>query len=68
MSCDRCVDIHEAQRKGNTVEECKCSCHFDFKVTCTCSDFASTTGCPEHTFTFNTQFCTSDGCSTINLN
>ena len=27
MSCDRCVDIHNAQKSGLTQIECKCSCH-----------------------------------------
>ena len=27
MSCDRCEDIHKAQRDGKTSDECKCSCH-----------------------------------------
>ena len=27
MSCDRCEDIHQAQREGKQSDECKCSCH-----------------------------------------
>lgn len=27
MTCDRCEDIHKAQRDGKTSDECKCSCH-----------------------------------------
>lgn len=27
MTCDKCEDIHEAQRCGKTQEECKCTCH-----------------------------------------
>ncbi len=27
MTCDRCEDIHKAQRDGKTSNECKCSCH-----------------------------------------
>lgn len=27
MSCDKCTDIHYAQREGKTCEECKCGCH-----------------------------------------
>ena len=27
MTCDRCIDIHKAQREGKTQRECGCSCH-----------------------------------------
>ena len=27
MSCDRCDDVHVAQRAGKQSDECKCSCH-----------------------------------------
>ena len=27
MSCDRCSDIHDAQKKGVTTKPCKCECH-----------------------------------------
>lgn len=27
MSCNRCYDIHEAQKLGKTQESCKCHCH-----------------------------------------
>ena len=27
MSCDKCDDIHIAQRAGKQSDECKCSCH-----------------------------------------
>ncbi len=27
MSCDKCEDIHIAQRAGKQNDECKCSCH-----------------------------------------
>ena len=27
MSCDKCEDIHIAQRAGKQSDECKCSCH-----------------------------------------
>jgi len=28
MSCDRCENIHEAQRTGRTNRACECECHF----------------------------------------
>ncbi len=27
MTCDKCTDIHTAQREGKTQEECSCGCH-----------------------------------------
>lgn len=27
MSCDKCTDIHYAQREGKTSDECRCTCH-----------------------------------------
>lgn len=27
MSCNKCYDIHEAQKNGLTQKECLCSCH-----------------------------------------
>ena len=30
MTCDRCNDIHKAQRDGRTQRECGCSCHRTF--------------------------------------
>ncbi len=27
MSCDKCEDIHIAQRAGKQNDECHCSCH-----------------------------------------
>lgn len=33
MSCDRCEDIHIAQRDGKTSDECKCSCHTSITTT-----------------------------------
>jgi len=27
MSCDKCEDIHIAQRAGKQSDECHCSCH-----------------------------------------
>lgn len=29
MSCDKCDDIHFAQREGKTCDECKCTCHIN---------------------------------------
>ena len=30
MSCDKCEDIHIAQRAGKQSDECHCSCHNGF--------------------------------------
>ncbi len=30
MSCDKCEDIHIAQRAGKQSDECRCSCHNGF--------------------------------------
>lgn len=30
MTCDRCTDIHTAQREGKTQQECGCSCHYNY--------------------------------------
>ena len=30
MSCDKCEDIHIAQREGKQSDECHCSCHNGF--------------------------------------
>jgi len=27
LTCDKCEDIHIAQRAGKQSDECKCSCH-----------------------------------------
>lgn len=27
MNCERCINIHDAQKSGSTNEPCKCSCH-----------------------------------------
>ena len=27
MTCDKCTDIHSAQREGKTTKECECNCH-----------------------------------------
>jgi hypothetical protein len=27
MSCDRCVDVHNAQAAGLSGKSCECSCH-----------------------------------------
>jgi len=39
LSCDKCDDIHVAQRAGKTDRECKCSCHKEMKF--------PTTPCPD---------------------
>jgi len=30
MTCDRCTDIHKAQKEGKTQRECGCSCHYNY--------------------------------------
>lgn len=32
MICDRCTDIHKAQREGKTQKECECSCHIGYST------------------------------------
>lgn len=27
MSCDRCTDIHTAQKEGKCQKSCECNCH-----------------------------------------
>lgn len=78
MSCERCRDIHSAQLTGKTTDKCNCDCHSktnwvqlqqDCERKCTCGQMTTAT-CPVHgnVLHFNTTFCTSDGCSVINLN
>ena len=54
MTCERCDDIHIAQREGKNKERCYCDCHCkDLSVgTCTCGT-SSTLVCPIHGFTLN---------------
>lgn len=62
MACDRCEDIHQAQRNGKTNQKCECDCHISyssgsnpFGQVCTCGQDQTTAGyCPVHgnTFTF----------------
>ncbi len=68
MACERCAGIHTAQFEGKTDKPCKCDCHSNncnhFNTLWTNGGATATTG----DFTFTTGVCTSDGCSTINLN
>jgi len=55
MTCDRCEDIHKAQRDGKTTNKCECDCHYNvssctgFGQVCTCGQDLTTTGyCPVH--------------------
>ena len=56
MTCDRCQDIHQAQREGKTNQSCHCDCHYcsgtnTQPLMCTCG--RNTTGCcPVHPFQF----------------
>lgn len=55
MSCDRCVDVHNAQACGFISKSCECECHVSV-----------TSGTDLTTFV---TVCTDDGCSVkLNLN
>lgn len=43
MSCDKCTDIHKAQKEGKTQNGCKCNCHDSWTGT-NYFDTTSTTG------------------------
>jgi len=80
MVCDRCEDIHKAQKDGKTNQKCECDCHITYSTgtepicTCQTSITGTTTGqfCPVHGSTFflstagNSTFDPSAG-STINI-
>jgi hypothetical protein len=66
MSCDRCVDIHNAQKLGNTVEQCKCSCHSN-STNGFHPYWVNDTSTTADAFTFTSGVCTTDGCC-VNLN
>ncbi len=57
MTCDRCKDIHEAQREGKTQNKCWCDCHG-----CTCTWI-----CP-WTYTYTYPSTTTTGTFTLNGN
>lgn len=61
MTCDRCTDIHKAQREGKTQRECGCSCHSNYSTgtsfTLTGTDLGDTTG---GSLTLNTDFTGND--------
>jgi hypothetical protein len=68
MSCDRCEDIHQAQKAGLNDNECKCSCHDDNECTCQ-SNTTWTAPCPTHGWLVTGTTCTTDGgCWNLNLN
>lgn len=55
MSCDRCIDIHTAQREGKTSKQCECDCHYSsgagttVDLGCTCGQtFTGVNPCPVH--------------------
>lgn len=58
MTCNRCTDIHEAQKNGNTQQPCKCSCHVNYSTggntTWTDITNTSTNGTPSNV-TYHTQ-------------
>ena len=43
MTCNRCDDIHKAQREGKTQRPCGCRCHDNFYIG-TDTGTATTTG------------------------
>lgn len=55
MACERCADIHVAQREGKNKEKCYCDCHCkDLSIgTCSCGTSSNTLVCPIHGFTLN---------------
>jgi len=69
MACDRCEDIHKAQRDGKTNQKCECDCHYNvssstYGQVCTCGQNQTTTGyCPVHGNTF----LDSSGATTVNI-
>ena len=72
MTCDRCEDIHEAQKTGVTDKPCKCSCHDNNTNTsnCTCQwNTTWTAPCPIHGWVITSTLCDAFGnCSILNLN
>lgn len=67
MSCDRCSDIHLAQREGKTLSRCECGCHIqpkydDYTLGCTCG-WGTTTLCPIHGYStiWTACDCSTDG-------
>jgi len=74
MACDRCEDIHKAQRNGKTNQKCECDCHIiyntgtgNFGQVCTCGQGQTTTGyCPVHGHAF--MFQTGSGADTCCMN
>jgi len=59
MTCDRCEDIHKAQKEGKTNQKCECDCHITYSSgtgygqVCTCGQNQTTTVyCPVHGNTF----------------
>ena len=59
MTCDRCEDIHKAQRNGKTNQKCECDCHISYSTDsafgqeCTCGQNNITAQyCPVHGNTF----------------
>lgn len=78
MTCDRCEDIHTAQKNGKTNQKCECDCHITYSTgtfgqICTCNQDQTTSGyCPVHGNTFifgNTIGGATCGCSpTLLLN
>jgi len=67
FSCNRCVDIHNAQRAGCSGLPCQCSCHngFSWMPNYTLNiTGAESTDDTDSSLTL----CTPNGCSVINLN
>lgn len=59
MTCERCKDIHQAQRAGLTQRECGCSCHRTFYTGTGTNTFTTSTG--DNTMNFWTDSSASTG-------
>ena len=69
--CDKCNDIHTAQKEGKQDKPCSCVCHpmtnipapnWQVIETCTCG-WATTQICPIHGNNLQWTFTTGSGCN-----
>lgn len=49
MTCDRCMDVHNAQKSGLTQQSCKCDCHYNNQNYTGTLVFPNTTSTLTHT-------------------
>jgi len=70
FSCNRCQDIHNAQRNGCSGKPCECDCH-TFNTTGTAPSFTQTwtdfSSAGAADVTCNTTVCTDGNCTNLNL-